>query len=595
LKTLVSLLLLSPFILAAQPEVDYQFDPVVVVANRYGQPLSKLNRSVTILDADDIHALGALSVSDILSYVGSVDLQRRGQFGIQAEAGLRGASYEATLILIDGIKVNDPQTAHHNMDIPVNVDNIERIEILHGSGSALYGADAGGGIINIVTAESLPGISARIEGGQFGLMSGAVTAGKSLANWHNSVSASAQQSDGFTDYSDFKTLNLNYQSHIQLQQQKLNLYSGWINKKFGANSFYSNFFPNEREHTTTFFSKLEMNGGTDQLHWSPRISFRRHDDDFILDNARPNWYRNKHTSRTLGFELPLSWSSQFGQSFLTLEANRHLLKSASLGDHERTFGGLAFSQNITWQHWNFTTEGYAHYFASWGWKLWPALNLGYQVGKNRLFVFAGKSFRMPSFTELYYASPANMGNPNLTYSETISFELGHGLNWKNGSSRIALFKRHGENQIDWSRLTDASPWQVRNVASTRFTGTDGDLRLYPNGLLNVRSLFLSGIYMWGEKLQGVYQYKYALNYLRYSLSAAVENVWFGGVSSVVAAQWKKRVNTQPYFLLDVSLYKSIDRYRFYIKALNLFNAEYFEIPDVPLPGRWITAGVNINI
>lgn len=587
----ILLFIIMPALLLAQSPSDYVFDPLVVVADRYQRPLSELNRSVTVLEAEDIRAMTVHSVPDILAMVGSVDMQRRGQFGVQGDVSVRGGSYESTLILIDGVKVNDPQTAHHNMDIPLTVDQIERIEILHGSGSALYGADAGGGVINIVTGKR-SGASARIGGGQFGLLQTGASVGGSFGTWHHSLSASMEQSDGFTDYTDFKTRTISYGTSIPVSRNELRFFGGWVDKKFGANNFYSSLFPNQREHTSAFFYKLQFQGSAGSLTWAPRFSYRRHKDDFILDNARPNWYRNKHASTTLSFELPLTITSQLGQTVAVAEVIHHSLASSNLGDHERSLGGAALSHKTHLGAAHVSFEGYAHYFSRWGWKIWPAVNVGYSVGKVKFFAFAGKSFRIPSFTELYYKSPANIGNPDLTFSETLSAEFGQSITWSNGYARWSLFARRGNNQIDWSRSAPSVPWQVNNVGTTQFNGIDADLRFYPAGILNVRSVAINAIYMTGEKTGDGFEYKYALNYLEYGLSARIENRWPGGITSSVSGQWKKRKFTSGYILLDISLAKQLSSYRLYVKASNLLGEKYFELVDVPAPGRWLSAGIE---
>src|SRR3990172_6209103 len=113
-----------------QQEPVYHAAPLIVTANRYPTDYDKVARSVTVLTAQDIAATPANTIQDILAYVGGMDLTRRGPEVVQAEAGIRGGSFEETLVLIDGIRVTDPQTAHFNLDLPLVKEDIERIEVL---------------------------------------------------------------------------------------------------------------------------------------------------------------------------------------------------------------------------------------------------------------------------------------------------------------------------------------------------------------------------------------------------------------------------------------------------------------------------------
>ena len=109
------------------------------------------------------------SFVDYLQLDPSIDLRQRGADGVQADLSIRGASFGQFLVLLNGLRINDAQTGHHNMDIPLPFEAISRIEVLHGAGSTLYGADALGGAVNFITARPRAiEIRARIGFGNFG-------------------------------------------------------------------------------------------------------------------------------------------------------------------------------------------------------------------------------------------------------------------------------------------------------------------------------------------------------------------------------------------------------------------------------------------
>ena len=96
-------------------------------------------------------------MTDALRLLPGVWVRQRGPFGSQTDISVRGASFGQTLVLVDGVRINDPQTGHHSGDLPVALEDIARIELLAGAGSSLHGADAVGGVINIITRREASG------------------------------------------------------------------------------------------------------------------------------------------------------------------------------------------------------------------------------------------------------------------------------------------------------------------------------------------------------------------------------------------------------------------------------------------------------
>ena len=113
--------------------------------------LARSPARLTVITRDQIARLPVHSIADVLRLLSSVDVRARGERGVQTDFAIRGANFGQMLVLVDGVRLNDAQSGHHNGDIPVPLDAIERIEILHGPGSSLFGADAFGGTINVIT------------------------------------------------------------------------------------------------------------------------------------------------------------------------------------------------------------------------------------------------------------------------------------------------------------------------------------------------------------------------------------------------------------------------------------------------------------
>ncbi|MDZ7723784.1 MAG: TonB-dependent receptor plug domain-containing protein [candidate division KSB1 bacterium] len=236
---------------------DHQVDPVVVTVDRYPGPLTQTARTVTVLQRAEIERLNARSLTNLLQAVPGVMLQKRGS-GIQTDVSVRGGSFSETLILLDGVPVNDPQTGHHNLNLPVSIQDIQRIEVLHGPGSDVYGADAVSGVVHIVTRETKPGGSVQVRGGEHGLVGSSMALRTQTGRIRHSLSANYEQSDGFTRNTDYECLNVSWKSTFKQGDTRLSLYSGVSDKQFGANSFYSQQFPDQYEQTRAWLSSLRL-------------------------------------------------------------------------------------------------------------------------------------------------------------------------------------------------------------------------------------------------------------------------------------------------------------------------------------------------
>ncbi|HMA87091.1 MAG TPA: TonB-dependent receptor plug domain-containing protein, partial [Desulfosalsimonadaceae bacterium] len=131
----------------------HELDPVVVTGSHAPARLSEYGVSVSVITREDIAVLPADNFTDVLEHVNGVDVRQRGAGGVQTDIGIRGASFEQTLIMVDGVAISDPQTGHHNMNLPVTLSDIERIEVVKGPAARIYGPNAMGGVINIITRD----------------------------------------------------------------------------------------------------------------------------------------------------------------------------------------------------------------------------------------------------------------------------------------------------------------------------------------------------------------------------------------------------------------------------------------------------------
>ena len=213
LRNLIFLLLHLAFPLLINAQTDTVFiNEVVIKADKPTAFRMEGNRIIQIITKEQINNLPVRSLNELLEYTMNADVRKRGADEVQADISLRGGSVEQTLILLNGVRINDPQTGHHNLDIPVELSQVARIEILEGSGARQYGANAFCGVINIVTDQ--PGknfLRLDLMGGMYGLYDGALSGGYATKSSTGFISLSNKKCSGYTRNTDY---DVRFEDHL---------------------------------------------------------------------------------------------------------------------------------------------------------------------------------------------------------------------------------------------------------------------------------------------------------------------------------------------------------------------------------------------
>ncbi|MDZ7723783.1 MAG: TonB-dependent receptor [candidate division KSB1 bacterium] len=313
----------------------------------------------------------------------------------------------------------------------------------------------------------------------------------------------------------------------------------------------------------------------------------------MLDRQRPDWYRNRHTSKSYGFSLPVHVQAPGGLATVKLQGRAELVTSSSLGDHIRQTYGASLSYRVQWsEQLSFTSSTFSHYYDQWGWQVWPGLSAAYRLTPHaRIFASWGRAFRMPSFTELYYASPGNIGNPDLDASASSTLELGTRMYAENRMLQVSLFRRTGANIIDWVRAQPQDPWMVINHSKTRFTGLEWEARLN-EPVLSLTVLSLRGIHLYANKTLFGFESKYALRYLRHHIRLYTDVAFRRNMHAGMAVHWKQPDYDNGYMLMNLQLYRTLGSWRLALSAENVTDTHYRDLPGVPTPGRWMRFNVS---
>ena len=598
---LLSFLLLSEwgFLFASfWEEESYLGDlgTVVITGTRIPRSPSLVLRNVTIIDPCDINSFPVHSVTEVLKYAPGVDLRERGPYGVQADLGMRGANFHQVLILVDGLQMNDPQTAHHNLDLPINLPDLERIEILHGHGSSVYGADAFGGVVNFITKnpEESKVVFDAFAGGN-GTRGGTFYLSNRLGRFGTRLSLGAEMSDGYRFDTDFRNFCFSSNSRMDISRGTIGFSFGYLEKEFGANGFYGD-WPS-REWTNTILGSIK--GQIEKwknLAVESRLYFRQHEDKFVGDITRSDSYVNFHTTYVYGSEVQFRTRSEtIGEIVLGAEVAKEELRSTRLGNHSNVETAIYAEYGVSLGRSFGLNPGIRlDHNSEWGWQFSPAMNTYYHLSpKVKLFSSLGKSFRTPDYTELYYWSPKNVGNPRLVIEEAWSYELGGDFDLNTWlRPRMTLLVRDERNLIDWVKRDSLSPWQAVKIGRVLTYGMEAlfEVELNSSSRLSLGYTFLKSE---SEELEN-YISKYSLGHPQHQVSLGIGFPLFLGILQNVRGRYRQSSNERGYFILDSRLSKSLGQLEFHLVATNLLNISYEEIPGVPMPGISFAGGVKLE-
>ncbi len=576
----------------------------IIITGR-GNPIDyfQRNQSMTLLKADKLAMLPSRSLSEALSYISGVDVRQRGLNGMQADIGMRGGSFEQTLILVNGFKMVDPQTGHHAMNIPFTVNAIDQIEVTKGPATHMFGQSALAGAINFVSnLSSKTFVKAQSYAGSFGTAGINVTMSAPIKGWNQKISMGFDRSNGYWSNSDFENKQISYEGGASFKKQYLLVMLAYSDRQFGANGFYSNKFPDQWESTQNAFAGLRYNVVFKKATWVNRLSTRTNRDQFRLKRNDPGFYTNRHFSETYSLESILNgkfgsnWQYHFG-----LEHRFEALNSSNLGQRNRQYSS-GFG-DVIYKIGRLTTTSslLVFQYTDVPFKLLPSVQFAFQFNEqNRLYANLAKSNRIPTYTELYYVDPSNMGNADLKPEYANSAEVGW---FKNGKLYLEAnaFYRQTYNMIDWVRdsslvIPNPNKWQPVNIAEVRFYGFEGNIRKtfnygakYKIKFVDVAYTYIQATHVFDANIESRYAYSNLKHQLITKLNFQLSK--YGSLQ--VNYRFLQRVSNPAYQLLDLKVNsESVKGFSFFAEVNNILNTQYVEAGYVQMPGRWFKVGLN---
>lgn len=565
---------------------------MVVLGEAAPVPLAESSRAITILPLQS-RALALESPLDALRTTAGVFLEQRGAGGGQADLLLRGGGFAQTLVLVDGFRMNDEQTGHHSLDLPLPAEAMDAVEVLAGAGSTLHGADALSGVVDFRTvAPERASLQMRAGAGSFSSDEESLTGNAVRARWSGRLASSRNFSEGFMADRDYRNETLAAEQWIGSRLGLTDVLLATSDRAFGANRFYGNY--DSWELTKNWFAGARQQIGT---RTTASYAYRRHSDQFVLLRERPGYYENNHIDG--GWQATLRRSEELAggaRLLFGLESAGDSIHSSNLGRHARNRGAGYVDLDLRPERrrWTLSVGGREEIFSGGLTAFAPQLAASFHARPTlKLRASGGYGFRIPSYTDLYYSDPTTRGNARLKPESAWSGDAG--VDWA-PKARLSVtatgFYSRQHDAIDYVRASSTAIWQATNLSGLRFAGAEAAAHWQ---LTRGESLHLSwaGLYGAQRALNGL-ESEYVFNY-------PVENAvaeWRAAVGRWVevsnSVQVAERYGVRPYAVWNMALTHDSGRWRPYLRVTNLANTGYEEINNVAMPGRAVMGGFALR-
>ena len=617
---------------------EMMLEEVSVTGSRAPLTKSQAARMVTVLDRRDIAQAPVQSINDLLKYAVGVDVRQRGPIGAQTDISIRGGTSEQIILLLNGINICDPQTGHNAMDLPVDLSEIVRIEVLEGPSGRVYGSSSLVGAINIVTRpDSETSANVTLEGGSYGYGKVSARANLKQKAWNNQLSAGYSRSDGYsrskagtlnTDFSGSKAF---YQGQFESNDVNINWHLGIADKGWGSSTSYASpkwQADDQYEHTTKIYSAIQAETHCGKLRLMPSIYWNQNYDRYEGYRDQPEKMKyNYNRTDVYGVNLSSYFDWVAGRTAFGAEIRNEDLVGGNLGeplsqthhikgtDRDYTLGvnrtniSGYLEHNLLLEHLTVSAGLVAvkNTWSNMNMSIYPGIDLSYRPNSNwKLHASYNTSLRMPSFTEMYYKLQGYQADPHLKPEEMQAVETGFTFHSSLFTFNTALWYHHGKNMIDWimdtSKGTEAV-WQSVNHTKINSLG----LELGTTFFIRNSRFAMNYSYIHQDKVQEEHIVsQYALEYLRHKLTATADVPLTKRLTLGLHFRWQDRVGQytdfdgavhdyEPYALLDARLTWLQNKWKIYAEATNLLDKRYHDYGLVEQPGRWIIVGTSIRL
>lgn len=637
--SLMSLALLGVFSNASaqEKEKEIELDPITVTASLTPVSASKTGRNILIIKGDVLQKLPVQSIDELLRYVPGVEVQSRGPMGAQADFTIRGGTFQQVLVILDGIRLNDPLSGHFSSYIPIAPSEIDRIEILKGASSAIYGTEAVGGVIHIISKafankKQTNGhkINAQFTAGDFGLFNTQAGAFVHQKNTTASVglvtnNAKGQMLRGTKGYYNLTTISASVKQQLN-ENTSIAYRFGYDDRDFNAQNFYSvSPADSATESVISRWHHLKFQHQKNKHRFSFDAGYKEADDVYRFRKAVSPNVNNSSLFQSLAlYDYEINDKSVItgGAQFISRK-----IVSNDRGNHEVSNAGafVVLNQKIG-ENLQLNPALRIDWNERAGWEIIPQLNASYRLESILFRGSIGRTTRDADFTERfnnYQRNPVpagqRIGNPDLIAESSLSYELGADY-FVTPSLKISTtwFERFQNDLVDYVTTPYASmPRQVNlipggiyllanNINKVNTTGIETDIQ-YTYKFSDEHSLAGGLGFVWmrsrsSDTIPSLYVSNHARELFNYNimyrykkLAVSVSGLFKNRRPQAIAAPFIPI--SKDYFLLNARLdvYLLKDKLGVFVQADNLFNKRYSDLLGTFMPQRWVMGGVKVNL
>lgn len=608
-------------------------DPVTVSATISPAQSSKTGRNILVIQGEQFAKLPVSSIDEFLRYVPGIEVQARGPMGAQSDILIRGSTFQQVLILIDGIRLNDPLTGHFNSYMPVTPSEIERIEVLKGASSAIYGTESVGGVIHIITKAYARNVKssqaeAQVAVGQYGLIK--ANAGGLFTDGRNTITAglltnhaTGQQQRGTRGGFDLTTGSLGFSRSLN-PHWNLALQSSYDSRSFSAQNFYTSFGSDTATETVkTWWNQAQLQYHREGFKWNTRLSYKQVSDHYVFNrNSVANDNRSQVVQAMSTIDKALNSQAGFTTGIQYIQRN---IESNDRGTHavSQVAAFLLYRQQIG-NHLFIDPAIRFDYHERGGFEFVPQLNASFRHEIFQLRGSIGRTIRDADFTERFnnynktLVASGRIGNPDLEAEKSWSYELGGDLYLKEYLKISATwFERDQEKLIDWittpyadmPRKSNLSPngtyALAKNISKVKTTGFETDIQFSKRMGLKNKLTANAGLLWLTSKLPngatpGFYLSAHANFMTNFSVNLELNRllISFNGLYKIRSAQEAPAIQAKvspDYFVANARVeIRVIKQAGIFIQMDNLADTKYSDLLGTPMPGRWLMGGIRFN-
>jgi len=618
---------------SAQAQTNVDLNPVTVTATRTPDKITETGRSITVIDGKYFNSLPVNSIDEILKYVPGVEIQQRGPKGSQSDVVIRGGTFQQVLVLLDGIKINDPVTGHFSSYVPVAPYEIERIEILRGPAAAVYGAEAVGGVVNIITKtfnklkkEKSNKVSASSAGGEYGFLNTDIgfihTAPKTnIALGYLSNNADGQLLRG-NNRGFFHNNTLSASAGFELHNNwQLFLRSSLDERNFAAQNFYTTFASDTAtEIVKSWWNQAKLLHTTAKNSDEIDVAYKQASDHYVF-NSKTAANDNKSKYVTLQYIHSGSFSPSLKMNY-GVTADNKSIRSNDRGNHSTSHAAAFTSLKYKKGNFNFQPSLRIDMDENYGTEILPQANISYSINKIVLRANAGRAIRSADYTERYnnygkaLVTSGTIGNPDLGAERSWSYEAGADVLLSHFKISATGFYRDQNNMIDFvptayadmprkvNLVPTGSYTLAKNIKKVKTSGAEFEIS-YQQAIgkrqsiyINTGATFLHSTS--SDPVPSFYIISHAKAMVQGNIIYTVKGltVSFNAIYKNRQGQQASAINaeiTKDYFLLNGKVQYQVNKtVNLFVSTDNIGNVRYSDLLGSPMPRRWTSGGIRLN-